>query len=455
MNKKLHLKKSGRYTLLGPIGRGGMSIVYRAIGPESEEIVALKLLHPSQPLADLLGMEKLKDIFTAEARKMADLSHPHIVKILDLDLDSQPPYFTMEYHCINIGMMIDENSIVEKTTRIIAPGKVLDYGCQVLEGLRFIHEANIIHRDIKPYNILVTDTDMAKICDFGMAMQEEEEIIDSVGAKIGSPYYIAPEQNRNPENADERSDLYSVAVMLYRMLTGELPEIKKIPLSRINTIYGKGWDDFFSRAMASNPDARFQNANEMVFALMELEQNLERKIDATCQVSGQQKLNSAETGEEIRTTSIRVSGKNAREAFRVNELWQPEQYTENIFTDRTTEIVIDMATGLIWQRKGNGLPVNRAVADSFIEILNDKKKSGISTWRLPTVNELLTLVQNPGLPYNSCPNDVWQEERHWYWSCDRRSENTSWYINTRLGYTGWQENSCRNYVRAVASLSAE
>ena len=450
-----HLKKIGRYLPLGPIGRGGMSFVYRAMDPEREEIVALKLLYPSKPLAELLGMDELKKIFKAEARKLADLNHPHIVKVLDLELDRQPPYFTMEYHCTNIGMMIHENFIAEKTTRIINAAKVLDYGSQVLEGLRFIHDAGIIHRDIKPHNILVTVTDTAKICDFGLAMQEDEKTIDSAGLKIGSPYYIAPEQNKNPENADQRSDLYSVGVMLYRMLTGELPVMKSFPLRRINPIYERGWDDFFRKALEQNPGSRFQNANEMAAALMNLELNLERKIDSTCPVNKGRKHDFAETRGVIRTSPLRVAGTNAREAFHVNELWQPELYTENIFRDKTEETVVDRATGLIWQRKDNGLAVTHDTADSFIEILNKKRKSGTSTWRLPTVNELLTLVNDPRLPASSCPKDVWHEDRHWYWSCDRRSENTSWYINTSLGYTGWQENNCWNYVRAVASLPAE
>jgi len=249
MKKGSHLKKIGRFTILGPIGRGGMSIVFRALDLEKEEVVALKFLYPLQQLTDVMGMERLKEIFSDEARKMAALNHAHIVKVLDLELGGRTPYFTMEYHCTNIGQMINENFILEEATRIINPEKVLDYGSQVLEGLLFIHEAGIIHRDIKPHNLLVTDMDTVKICDFGTAVQEDEEIFDHTVLKVGSPYYIAPEQDRNPENADQRSDLYSVAVMLYRMLSGKLPGEKNVPLNSINPIYGKSWDNFFNKAL--------------------------------------------------------------------------------------------------------------------------------------------------------------------------------------------------------------
>jgi serine/threonine-protein kinase len=271
--------------------------------------------------------------------------------------------------------------------------------------------------------------------------------------KVGSPYYIAPEQSRNPEDADQRSDLYSLAVMLYRMLTGKLPNKKNIKLSRVNTLYDNSWDSFFRKAMERDPARRFQNTNEMAAALLDLELYLERKIGSTCPTfsSGNQHV-SETAGGEVRTSPLRVAGINARKAFHVNELWQPIQYTTNFFTDRTQETIVDMATGLIWQRMDNGLPINHADADSYIESMNDLRKSDISAWRLPTVNELLTLVHDPRLPESSCLNDVWQQEKQWYWSCDRRSEKTSWYVNTRLGFTGWQENNCRNHVRAVASL---
>ncbi|MGW8287664.1 MAG: protein kinase domain-containing protein, partial [Desulfobulbales bacterium] len=408
MKKGSHPKKIGRFTILGPIGRGGMSIVYRALDLEKEEVVALKFLYPLQPLTDVMGMERLKEIFSDEARKMAALNHAHIVKVLALELSGQTPYFTMEYHCTNIGQMINENFILEEATRIINPEKVLDYGSQVLEGLRFIHEAGIIHRDIKPHNLLVTDMDTVKICDFGTAVQEDEEIFDNTVLKVGSPYYIAPEQDRNPENADQRSDLYSVAVMLYRMLSGKLPGEKNVPLNSINPIYGKSWDNFFNKALEQDPALRFQNAHEMAAALMDLELHLEEKIDATCQVIRWQKPETSKTVKEIRTSPVRVAGTNARKAFQVNDLWQPKQYVENIFTEWTKETVVDKTTGLIWHRKDNGVPVNHAKADSFVESLNKSRKFGISTWRLPTVNELLTLVNDPRTSESSCPNYVWQ-----------------------------------------------
>ncbi|MDH3329989.1 MAG: protein kinase [Desulfobulbaceae bacterium] len=451
MEKRKRQQKIGRYTIIGIIGRGGMGTVYRAIVPETEQVIALKLLHPAGPMIDLLGMNKLYEIFTAEARKMEELSHPNIVKVFDLDSDDGTPFFTMEYHCNNIGMMINEQFILENSTRVIKPDKVMDYGSQVLEGLRFIHDEGIIHRDIKPHNILVTDEDTVKICDFGMSRNDEEESIYTEGLKIGSPYYIAPEQSKDPENADHRSDLYSTAVMLYRMLTGELPGMKSFLLSRINPLYDRTWDDFFIRALEWNPESRFQSANEMAAALLHLELHWEKRKTSTCLTLPQKEKDQAEIKHQLRTSPIRVSGSEARKAFAVNELWQPVHYTDNIFAENAELTVPDRATGLIWQRKDPDLPVDRDGADAIIASLNDNQFCGLSIWRLPTVNELLTLVNDPKLPESHCAAGMLLMERNWYWSCDSRSQKTSWYVNIRLGYTGWQENGCRYSVRAVAS----
>ena len=450
MVKRKPPQKIGRYTIIGIIGRGGMGAVYRAVAPETEKVVALKLLHPAEPLIDLLGMNQLYELFTAEAKRMAAINHPNIVAVLDLNSDDGTPFFTMEYHCNNIGMMINEHFILEKSTRVIRPDKVVDYGSQVLEALRFMHDAGIIHRDIKPQNILVTDQDMVKICDFGMSRKQEEESLDTEGLIIGSPYYISPEQNRDPESADQRADLYSAAVMFYRMLTGEFPGMKSFLLSRINPLYDKAWDDFFIKSLEWNPASRFQNANEMAAALLHLELHWEKRKAQACRTMAQDRRDPANDKPPLRTTPVRTSGVKARDAFNVNELWQPMHFTNNIFTERTDMTVPDRATGLIWQRKDPDSPVNRDDADAIIAALNESRFGGLSTWRLPTVNELLTLVNDPTMPESDCAQDMLTEQ-NWYWSCDRRSAKTSWYVNIRLGYTGWQENGCRYAVRAVAS----
>jgi serine/threonine-protein kinase len=454
MENKPHPKQVGPYTVVGIIGSGGMGAVYRVVDPATEDVAALKLLRPSEPLVELLGMDRLREIFSAEAGKMASLHHPNIVRILDLELSGETPYFTMEYHCNNIGMMIGEHFIVEDTTRVISPDKVLVYGGQVLEGLRAIHAAGIIHRDIKPHNILVTQEDTARICDFGMARHDDDQSFHAEGLKIGSPYYIAPEQNRNPENADERSDLYSTGVMLYRMLTGELPGMKSLLLSRINALFDRTWDDFFIRTLEWNPAGRFQEAREMAAALRHLELHWERRRTQTCS-------NLAASADDswsfprhrLRTSPVRVSGIKARQTFGVDELWQPSHFTGNDFVRLEGGCILDRTTGLVWQESEQGEPLGRMEADRIIRSLNTARYCGLTGWRLPTVNELLTLVNDPAVPDGYCGPHVPETGRNWYWSCDRRSEKTSWYVNIRPGYTGWQENGCRYTVRAVATFS--
>lgn len=452
MLSEKHPKTIGQYTIIGILGRGGMGTVYRALIPDSERIVALKILNPTGPLIDLLGRKKLHEIFIAEADKMAELSHPNIVSVLDKGTEDGTPFFTMEYLCNNLGMMIAEHFILEKSTRLIKPDKVVDYGSQVLEALRFLHQAGIVHRDIKPQNILVTDNDTIKLCDFGMYKEQDDESFAVEGLNIGSPYYIAPEQNRNPDAADQRSDLYSAAVMLYRMLTGELPGMKSFLLSRINPLYDRKWDDFFIKALEWNPAGRFQSANEMAETLLNLELHWQEQKARACEnIELGIKPKTGNTT-VVRSSPVRASGVKARQAFDVNELWQPNRYLESHFIRHENKTVHDTTNKLIWQQQDSDISINRDEADSVISALNDSKFGGINTWRLPTVNELLTLLHDPFLPESECKPRPIEEKRNWYWSCDRRSEKTSWYVNTRLGYAGWQNNRCGYGVRAVATL---
>jgi hypothetical protein len=453
MKRKGHPERIGRYTITGILGHGGMGTVYKAVMPTTNRTVALKLLNPSEAMAELVGMSALRDMFSAEVLTMSRLRHPHIADIRDFDHDGDRPFYTMEYYCGNLGMMIDEKFILEEATRRIPPDKVLAWGRQVLDGLGCMHAAGVIHRDIKPQNMLVTDRNTIKICDFGMSLDRDEESFSRAGMRIGTPYYAAPEQAADPDRADERSDLYSTGVLLYRLLTGELPAMKGFMLSLVNPLFDQAWDDFFARALSWKPKLRFQNAAEMSAALLALEVHREKRVRQACRNGAAERP--AASRHRLRDAPVRASGARAANIFGVNDLWQPRTYIRNRFLVRDERTVRDEITGLLWQRSGSACPVDRGEADRLVAALNAARFGELTAWRLPTVNELLSLVPDPADPDSVCDPDPFAGDREWFWSCDRRSRETSWYVNTRLGHTGWQDDGCRYSVRAVASKLSE
>ena len=162
------------------------------------------------------------------------------------------------------------------------PDKALWYIRQTLEGLARLHQADIVHRDIKPFNLLITDEDLVKISDFGLSRLRGEMMVTPSNLKVGSPYYAAPEQEENPNLVDARADLYAVGVLLYRLLLGFLPlEPLKKP-SRFHDELDKTWDEFLFRAMAPKREQRFNSAREMIGALDELAKVWESGKDRIC-----------------------------------------------------------------------------------------------------------------------------------------------------------------------------
>ena len=283
------MRMIGRYRVCGRLGKGGMGSVYKAKLPGLDRIVALKLLDPAEILVDLLGMEELKRQFRHEAEIMAGLRHPHIAQIWDLDVTAQAmPYFVMEYSCNNLGALMGESYRVEQPTRRLALDKAVHYAVQALEGLARMHHEGVVHRDFKPYNLLLTDEDSIKIIDFGLSkLRGEEEFNAPRGIKVGSPYYAAPEQELDPAGADGRADLYAVGVTLFRMLTGLLPYDEESGEAMrnaraFNAELDEAWDVFFAKALARDPGERHPSAAVMRGELLGLLDQWRKRRDRIC-----------------------------------------------------------------------------------------------------------------------------------------------------------------------------
>jgi serine/threonine protein kinase len=205
----------GRYEIDAELGRGAMGVVYRGRDPRIDRTVAIKIISLSglEPAAE----QEYRERFVAEARAAGGLSHPGIVTIFDVgEPDAETPYLVMEYvDGQNLDRLLvgDNNQLPLNTSLRMAQ--------ELAEALHYAHEQGVVHRDVKPANVLVTGEGHAKIADFGIAKLNQAQLT-MPGQVLGSPAYMAPEQ-LSEEGVDGRSDLFSVGVILYAMLTGHRP----------------------------------------------------------------------------------------------------------------------------------------------------------------------------------------------------------------------------------------
>ena len=208
-----------RYEILEILGEGGMAFVYKARDTQLERFVAIKTLKPTY-----VNQETFVDRFKREAKTAANLNHPNIVQIFDWGIEDEP-YFVMEY--------IEGNtltSIIAKN-RTISLSDVLFIGAQVSSGLHAAHQKGLVHRDIKPGNIMITPDGKVKVTDFGIvSLQNEESDITKTGSILGTASYISPEQAQGKSVSIE-SDLYSLGTVLYELITGKAPFSGDSPIS--------------------------------------------------------------------------------------------------------------------------------------------------------------------------------------------------------------------------------
>jgi len=434
------MERIGRYTIIGRLGRGGMSTVYKALAPVTGRIVAVKILRPRDDIfADLVGMERLKEMFVEEARIMGAISHEHVARIIDCDEHQGMPFIVLEYFSHSIGEMIGEAYRVENRSRQLSVQRSCLYLRQALKGLERLHFAGIVHRDIKPYNLMITSDDRVKIIDFGLSRVRGEERTAVPGMQVGSPYYAAPEQARNPQTADGRADLYSLGVLLFRMLTGRLvPDGQEgfPPPSGLNDELDGAWDDFLRRALAPDPESRFADALEMRLALEQLFADWRHGTRRNCR----QETRQGPVGEGRRSGSrsgaTRIMYKDIREALGLDELFRPVRFCEHPLEVVSPLLLRDPATGLFWQRSGSGFTLDWRQAREYVAFLNLSLFAGRGDWRLPTAAELVTVLRSPGARRDFCLDPHFSPALHWLWSADHCTKKTAWMADIVESYIG-------------------
>jgi predicted Ser/Thr protein kinase len=237
------------------IGQGGMGAVYKARQPGLDRFVALKILPPHAAA----GTQGFAERFTREARALARLSHPRIVAVHDFGVAADLHYLIMEY--------VDGPNLrqVQRNGRL-TPEQALQLVPQICEALQFAHDQGIVHRDIKPENLLLDKDGNVKITDFGIAkmvgLPADKTSLTGVRDIVGTPHYMAPEQIESPMAVDHRADIFSLGVVFYEMLTGELPLGRFDPPSQ-RVQMDVRLDEVVLRSLEKERDRRYQQAGEL------------------------------------------------------------------------------------------------------------------------------------------------------------------------------------------------
>jgi hypothetical protein len=246
------------YQILELIGRGGMSTVHRARQRSLDREVAIKLLP-----AELAAQPGFVARFEREARALARLNHPHIVTVHDSGVVEGHCFLVMEYVAgLSLRQLMRQ--------RTLEPAEALALVPQICDALQYAHENGIVHRDIKPENILLDTRGQVKIADFGLALLSEPEVaggtLTATHQVMGTPRYMAPEQMQGAHGVDHRADIYSLGIVFYEMLTGELPMGSPQPPSQRVSV-DVSLDQVVLKAMAQSPERRYQHADDVKTAV--------------------------------------------------------------------------------------------------------------------------------------------------------------------------------------------
>ncbi len=269
-NKTLIGQTLGKYRIVDPLGRGGMAEVYRAFQENLDRYVAVKVMH-----AFLADEENFLARFQREAKAMASLNHNNIVGVYDFDVQDGMYYIVMEY--VSGGTLKQKLTTLSTSGQYMPLSETVQLVLEIADALAYAHSRGMVHRDIKPGNIMINEGGHAVLTDFGIAKILSGPTVTATGAMIGTPAYMSPEQGLG-QPGDERSDLYALGVLFYQMVTGELPYDADTPLAVIlkhvnepvprpiemNPNTPEAVQTVIIKSMAKDPNERYQSALEFI-----------------------------------------------------------------------------------------------------------------------------------------------------------------------------------------------
>lgn len=311
-------EKIGKYKILREIGRGAMGVVYEGYDPIIKRKVAIKIIKKDLSVSESVANE-IYIRFGREAEVAGQIQHPNVITIYEMGVEGDQKYIVMEY--IEGDDLKKQMTQMSREKRLLPLEEILKIANATCSALHAIHEKKIVHRDIKPSNILITKEKNIKLTDFGIARLPDSSLTGDE-TMIGTPHYMSPEQFDNRQ-VDGRSDEFSLAVVLYELLTGEKPfvgdtlpiimnkvlKVEPLPPSDLNILLPKELDEVIMKAMSKNPNDRYPNIDEFAKALND------------CFNKKQHEKNKAE-GEYKSPTIIED---NIAEKRTLNKKWTPRQ----------------------------------------------------------------------------------------------------------------------------------
>lgn len=290
------ISQLGRYEVLGELGQGAMGVVYKARDPLIDRVVAIKTINLGLAMDE---KEEYEGRFYQEAKAAGRLNHPNIVTIYDVGKSGDVAYIAMEF------LEGRELRDIMNDRGVLPVEQVLDVTAQVALGLQYAHEHGIVHRDVKPSNIMLVRDGHAKITDFGIARMASSAVRTQTGMVLGSPKYMSPEQVMGKE-IDQRSDIFSLGVMLYEMLVGHAPfdgenvnaimyqtlNVIPAPPNSVNPAVPEMVNFIVAKALAKGLEDRYQNARDFAADLRSCRDTLPRSglsIDVSKPFAGAEK----------------------------------------------------------------------------------------------------------------------------------------------------------------------